>query len=667
MDQVRYDTEFALIHAPPSKDQPVDWAKVADDEYANKRINSKVLKHRAQPKQRFEADQFKASALEHMAKSADVASFRESCNRSIRSSQGGSRAGPPSGQAPPSPRRAEPEARSRPVTIERADTGLTELEEREAAEEKEKNDQQKQKAAGREQRNAEREAERQLVVAAKLTDDRTQARQGRIGAILGERAAKKETPSFVAEYFRSNGGETFLGGNPPVAPSEEMLTRMRQRMERNRVARPDREAHGSGLDNGHQSVKGSQGQNANGSMEGGGSQERSNDLVMVGDAIDDKDNPIVALEPDENLKQGSAFMGSKKAGTSIGPGDGSLHEGMDATVTAGQTLPSLYMQEKIYLYSKDQEALLKAEEHHIVKTKDFNVYGRLREEQPQVKSLAKSSAQTELNEKFITTECITDRRVKISSMAPRYYVNAPSVSDVRKQGQHQMILSAINKKQTFAELINQANSMVTGVLHDGLKRSLNVMPASVQFGALRAGTHNEIVMTLKNEDSIAQRVTIKPTMDKRISVRQEEYGIIAPGMIKKVIVSISVGEDEPGLPASIKDVVTIVSKHDVFKIPVAATLMSLDQFAEENKQQVEQGGRPIQNSRVRERLARALAESRASQRSDEPELLTKRPKGGADDGGEDPILAEVRRQQRARESAEGTADDPGSRQPSQHQ
>ena len=80
------------------------------------------------------------------------------------------------------------------------------------------------------------------------------------------------------------------------------------------------------------SVKGSQGV-GNGSIEGGGSQERSNDLVMVGDAIDDKDNPIVALEPDENLKQGSAFMGSKKAGTSIGPGDGSMHEGMEATVS----------------------------------------------------------------------------------------------------------------------------------------------------------------------------------------------------------------------------------------------------------------------------------------------------------------------------------------------
>lgn len=100
---------------------------------------------------------------------------------------------------------------------------------------------------------------------------------------------------------------------------------------------------------------------------------------MVGEGMDDKDNPIVALEPDDNLKQGSAFMGSKKAGTSIGPGDASMEEG-DPNMTGNQTLPSLYMQEKMYLYNKEQETLLKAEEHHIVKTKDFNVYGRLRED-----------------------------------------------------------------------------------------------------------------------------------------------------------------------------------------------------------------------------------------------------------------------------------------------
>lgn len=48
-----------------------------------------------------------------------------------------------------------------------------------------------------------------------------------------------------------------------------------------------------------------------------------------------------------------------------------------------------------------------------------------------------------------------------------------------------MILSAINKKQTFAELINQANSMVTSVLHDPLKRCFNVMPTILRFGVLK--------------------------------------------------------------------------------------------------------------------------------------------------------------------------------------
>lgn len=107
---------------------------------------------------------------------------------------------------------------------------------------------------------------------------------------------------------------------------------------------------------------------------------------------------------------------------------------------------SLFKQEKIYLEQLEQERVLKAEEHHVIKTKDFNVYGQLRTEKPFVKSTQKSTVASELNEKFITTECITDRRVKISSMANRQYINAPSVEDVRKQGQHQMILQAITKK-----------------------------------------------------------------------------------------------------------------------------------------------------------------------------------------------------------------------------
>lgn len=158
---------------------------------------------------------------------------------------------------------------------------------------------------------------------------------------------------------------------------------------------------------------------------------------------------------------------------------------MDDGQKPGELSVSLYAQEKLYLKQLEQEGVLKAEEHHVIKTKDFDVYGKLRQEKPFVKSIVKSQAQSELNEKFITTECITDRRVKVSSMANRQYINAPSVEEVRKQGQHQMILQAINKKQTFSELINQANSMVTSVLHDNLKRSVNILPSQCKFGAVR--------------------------------------------------------------------------------------------------------------------------------------------------------------------------------------
>jgi hypothetical protein len=136
-----------------------------------------------------------------------------------------------------------------------------------------------------------------------------------------------------------------------------------------------------------------------------------------------------------------------------------------------------------------------------------------------VKATAKSKVATELNEKFITTECITDRRIRISSMANRQYMNAPTVEDVRKQGQHQMILQAIDKKQTFSELINQANSMVTSVLHDQLKRSVNILPSKCVFGSVCQGQDAEMIFTIKNEDSLSQRVQIKPVQDKRLVVR----------------------------------------------------------------------------------------------------------------------------------------------------
>ena len=87
-------------------------------------------------------------------------------------------------------------------------------------------------------------------------------------------------------------------------------------------------------------------------------------------------------------------------------------------------------------------------------------------------------------------------------MANRAYANAPTVEQARKLGQHQMILSAIDKKQTFHEMISHANAMVTSVLNDPLKRSFNVLPESARFGPLKAGGSYEMTISCKNEDML---------------------------------------------------------------------------------------------------------------------------------------------------------------------
>jgi hypothetical protein len=135
-----------------------------------------------------------------------------------------------------------------------------------------------------------------------------------------------------------------------------------------------------------------------------------------------------------------------------------------------------------------------------------------------------------------------------------------------------MILQAIQKKQTFSELINQANSMVTSVLHDSMKRCVNILPSSCKFGVVQQGQDVEMILTVKNEDSLSQRIQIKPVSDQRISIKQEVFGPIAPGMTKRLIITIiASGENSDG---KIKDEIQIMTKSDIFKVPVECTIIS---------------------------------------------------------------------------------------------
>jgi len=74
---------------------------------------------------------------------------------------------------------------------------------------------------------------------AKLTEERTLGRRAKIQEILGEREEKKHTPDFVSKYFGSFSGGAFLARNPPEPPTEEVMTRMRQRIERSGKDRPE--------------------------------------------------------------------------------------------------------------------------------------------------------------------------------------------------------------------------------------------------------------------------------------------------------------------------------------------------------------------------------------------------------------------------------------------
>ena len=45
-----------------------------------------------------------------------------------------------------------------------------------------------------------------------------------------------------------------------------------------------------------------------------------------------------------------------------------------------------------------------------------------------------------------------------------------------------------------------------------------MFPSAVKFGAVRTGHFSEVIVSVKNEDVVAHRITIKPINDTRIIV-----------------------------------------------------------------------------------------------------------------------------------------------------
>lgn len=77
-------------------------------------------------------------------------------------------------------------------------------------------------------------------------------------------------------------------------------------------------------------------------------------------------------------------------------------------------------------------------------------------------------------------------------------------------------------------------------------------------------------ISVKNEDMISQRITVRPCQSKSCKVFQAEMGPIALGMTRDIIVQIDASQDIQGI---FEDKFEIVTKSEIFIIPVSAKIL----------------------------------------------------------------------------------------------
>lgn len=215
----------------------------------------------------------------------------------------------------------------------------------------------------------------------------------------------------------------------------------------------------------------------------------------------------------------------------------------------------------------------KNREYHFRKNKVFDVYGKNRGSFPMVKSIYQTNPTTELNVKHIETESQTDRRVKISSMARRQYIQAPSTNQIRNEGHHQTLIKSMDKTYKHEDLLAQRNLMQTSSANDGLQKDLQILPECVNFTTVKAGTYYETKLLIKNEDAIIQRVRITQPSNENIKVYQKTQGPIASGMSREIIVRFTVTNQSE---ANIYDTFQVHSKYRIYTIPVMAVVEGID-------------------------------------------------------------------------------------------
>jgi hypothetical protein len=81
------------------------------------------------------------------------------------------------------------------------------------------------------------------------------------------------------------------------------------------------------------------------------------------------------------------------------------------------------------------------------------VYGLERRSRPEVRTLLRTQAISEINQKYLVTEAPLDKKVKISSMKNKLTSSASSMTEMRKEGPHSLLMKTLDKGNDVNKLL----------------------------------------------------------------------------------------------------------------------------------------------------------------------------------------------------------------------
>jgi hypothetical protein len=197
-------------------------------------------------------------------------------------------------------------------------------------------------------------------------------------------------------------------------------------------------------------------------------------------------------------------------------------------------LPSIYRMGLQKMKEMEKKDLKDAEDWTNCKSYQYNHDGKtIRGDNPLLPKYLKTTfPEAEFNENYIYVEKLTDHRLKTSSVSNRLYFNAPTINEIRKSGQHNFLLEALEKKKTYEEMMERLNLMITSELCDPLNKMLKIDPIILDFGYLKADHKYEMFFRIRNDDNLTNKVQIRKDLDSKF-INIENF--IAGKVLKNII------------------------------------------------------------------------------------------------------------------------------------